>query len=118
MFKRLLHLGSFLSFTPLAGCAVQSETASGNAPRSPAPSQAEPFPAPKLESEREPIVAHLMAAGDLLIHDALNADSYLAESGSYNYTHIMEQAAGQLARADYAFANLETSLEGGPNYSG
>lgn len=116
MFKRLLRLGSCLSFAPSEGRAARSGTDSGRAVRYPDLSHAEPIP--PSGTEPEPVAAHLMAAGDLLIHDALNTDAYLAESGGYDFTHIMEQAAGQLALADYALANLETTLAGGPDYSG
>ena len=122
--KRLLALA--LSLALLAGCGTRPSAApaagSGEPARSSAQSQAEPDPAPEPEPvpepEQEPVVSHLMVAGDLLIHKTLNFDSYLSDSRSYDFTHIMEGAAPQLALADFALANLETTLAGGPEYSG
>ena len=118
--KRLLALILCLVF--LAGCGTsQSAVPSADPTPSPSPSiqpQTEPTPTPEPTPEPEPVVAHLMVAGDLLMHNSLNIDAYLSDSDAYDFTHIMEGAAPQLALADYALANLETTLAGGPNYSG
>ncbi len=66
----------------------------------------------------EPVVAHLMAAGDIMSHMPITEDAYVAATGEYDYTHMYRDAAQQLQTADYAVANLETPLAGGPDYSG
>ncbi len=106
--KRLLFL--LLTVFFLTGCAASQptfeDTSSG-----PAVSTPEPEP-PK------PTVAHLMVAGDVMSHMPLTHDVYVAETGAYDYGHVLAEAAQQLEKADYAVANLETVLAGGPKYSG
>ena len=68
--------------------------------------------------EPQPIVAHLMVAGDIMSHMPITNDAFVAASGEYDYTHMLTDVTKQLAQADYAVANLETVLAGGPNYSG
>ena len=51
-------------------------------------------------------------------HMPLTDDCYVAETDSYDYSHVLQEAAQQLQLADFAVANLETTLAGGPNYSG
>ncbi len=75
-------------------------------------------PETQTEPEPEPIVRHLMAAGDVMSHMPMVEDAYVAETDSYDYTHMMAEPAEQLRLADYAIANLETVLGGGPDYSG
>ena len=36
----------------------------------------------------------------------------------HDYTHVLQEAAEQLALADFAVGNLETTLAGGPEFSG
>ena len=66
----------------------------------------------------EPIVSHLMVAGDVISHIPMIKDAYVASSGTYDYTHMVVDPARQLKKADYAVANFETVLNGGPNYTG
>ena len=66
----------------------------------------------------EPVVRHLMVAGDIMSHMPQVEDAYVAESDSYSYDHMFAGAAPLLQGADYAVANLETVLGGGPEYSG
>lgn len=66
----------------------------------------------------EPIVSHLMVAGDVMSHIPMIKDAYVASSGTYDYTHMVVDPARQLKKADYAVANFETVLNGGPNYTG
>ena len=99
----------------LAGCVPDAD-ADADAPveQPPAQSQTEPEPEP----EPEPIVSHLMVAGDAMSHMPLTKDAYVAATGEYDYSHMLTDPAEQLAGADYAVANLETVLAGGPDYSG
>lgn len=113
--RRFLALA--LSLVLLAGCAPAGQgEISEPAPQPSAQSRQAEVPA--AEPEPEPIVAHLMAAGDVMSHLPLTKDCYVAQTDSYDYSHVLEGAVPQLALADYALANLETPLAGGPEYSG
>jgi len=98
----------------LSGCAG---TAAISAPTA-SPVQSTPAPAPTPTPEPEPLVVHLMVAGDIMSHMPITEDAFVAASGGYDYSHMLTGAAEQLAGADYAVANLETVLAGGPTYSG
>ncbi len=112
--KRFLALA--LSLVLLTGCAPsQPADQSSGASQPPAQSQQ---PEPEPEPEPEPVVAHLMVAGDIMSHMPLTNDCYVKETDSYDYTHVIQEAAEQLALADFALGNLETTLAGGPEYSG
>ena len=121
--RRFLSLA--LGLILLAGCAPAqsmgpapsegSQPPAQSQPEPPAQSQPEP-PAP--EPEPKPIVSRLMVAGDVMSHMPLTNDCYVKETDSYDYGHVLRDAAQQLALADYAVANLETTLAGGPEYSG
>ena len=114
--KRILSL--VLSLMLLAGCApAQPADHSAEIPQPPVQSQL-PALEPEPEPEPEPIVSHLMVAGDIMSHMPLTDDCYVAETDSYDYSHVLQEAARQLQLADFAVANLETTLAGGPNYSG
>lgn len=119
--RRFLSLA--LSLILLAGCApVQS--AGGLQVSAPPPAQSQPEmpapqkPDPEPETEPEPVVARLMVAGDIMSHMPLTNDCYVKEEGVYDYSHVLRAAAEQLETADFAVANLETTLAGGPEYSG
>lgn len=105
----------------LSGCAPAqpAESGGGASSQPPAASQSpdqsrpeEPEPAP------EPTVSHLMVAGDVMSHMPITNDAYVEADGTYDYSHMLQFAARQLEQADYAVANLETVLAGGPDYSG
>lgn len=103
----------------LPGCAPKQEVpAEPPAEQPPAQSQAVPEPEPEPEPDPEPIVVNLMVAGDVMSHMPITKDAYVASSGEYDYSHMLADPAEQLALADYAVANLETVLAGGPEYSG
>ncbi len=69
----------------------------------------------------EPVsTATILATGDLLMHKKV-IDSGKQEDGSYDYTSIFRYIAPYVQSADYAIANLETTLCGtdkGYAYSG
>lgn len=110
--RRFLSLT--LSLILLAGCSPsQPADRQVDLSQPPAQSLEVPPPPPEPEPEPEPIVAHLMVGGDVMSHTPLTDDCYVAETDSYDYTHVLQFAAPQLALADYAAANLETPLAGG-----
>lgn len=117
--RRFLVLALLLAL--LAGCApVQQGEGVVLSQQPPAQSQGEADPpaGPEPDPEPEPVVAHLMVAGDVMSHLPLTKDCYVARTDSYDYSHVLEEAMPQLALSDYALANLETPLAGGPEYSG
>ena len=130
MKKKLLAVISALALL-LSICACASEDA--GVPSQDVPTQSPPAgstlvpsseptiePTPEPTPEPQPIVVHLMAAGDIMTHLPITQDAYVAAFDEYDYSHMLTDAAKQLAQADYAVANLETPLAGGPNsnYSG
>ena len=118
--KRLFALALSLALL-LSGCAASPTDGQGSsADQSAALSQPipAPQPPPEPEPEPEPVVSHLMVAGDIMSHTPIISDAYVAETDSYDFQHMFQDAAVQLAGADYAVANLETPLAGGPEYLG
>ena len=116
--RQLIALALMLALT-LPGCAPAPQgegSASASGSQTTAASQSQPEPEP--EPEPEPIVSTLMVAGDVMSHMPITNDAYVAATGEYDYSHILQFAAQQLEEADYAVANLETTLAGGPNYTG
>ena len=116
--RQLIALALMLALT-LPGCAPAPQgegSASASGSQTTAASQSQPEPEP--EPEPEPIVSTLMVAGDVMSHMPITNDAYVASTGEYDYSHILQFAAQQLEEADYAVANLETTLAGGPNYTG
>ena len=94
----------------LSGCAPAAEP-----PESPSPT---PTVTPTPEPTPTEVTATLAVAGDVMSHMPVTEDAYVPETDSYDYSHIFQYAAPYLTEADYAVANLETTLAGGPNYSG
>lgn len=77
---------------------------------------------PPTEPEPEHVVsqATIAVTGDILMHLAVT-NSGLQSDGSYNYDSIFQYIAPYVGEADYAVANLETTLAGsdmGYKYSG
>ena len=95
----------------LGGCAAPADEPSGET--------ASPSPAPTVTPTPEPtpteIEATLAVAGDAMSHMPVTDDAYAAGTDSYDYSHMFQFAAPYLLEADYAVANLETTLAGGPN---
>lgn len=116
--RRMLALALGLSLL-LPGCGGGEEAPEPDAqPPALSAAQPQPEPAPEPEPDPEPVVARLMVAGDVMSHMPITNDAYVAETGDYDYSHILSDATDQLAGADCAVANLETVLAGGPDYSG
>ncbi len=81
--------------------------------------QTEPEEEPELPPEPEPpspTVATLAVCGDAMSHMPLTEDAWDGEK--YDYMRIMSAAEPLVSAADYAVVNLETTLAGGPPYSG
>lgn len=78
-----------------------------------APAAEAPPPAPPA-----PTVATLAVCGDTMSHMPVTHDVWDAGQGRYDYARVMEGARAHVSGADYAVVNLETTLSGGPKYSG
>lgn len=64
----------------------------------------------------EPTVVTLAVCGDAMSHMPVTNDAWNGER--YDYARIMAGAKPYVEAADYAVVNLETTLSGGPPYSG
>ena len=130
MLRRIFAL--LLTAALLAGLAGCSQTppeedaaqAGGLEASLPAEPDSQPDPEPELPPEPEPpqppepTVATLTVCGDAMSHMPLTNDAWDEEQGVYDYGRIMAAAGPLVEAADYAVVNLETTLAGGPPYSG
>ena len=86
------------------------------------PPREEPPPAPEEPAvpeeppPPEPTTATLAVCGDAMSHMPITNDAWNGER--YDYARIMAAARPYVETADYAVVNLETTLSGGPPYSG
>lgn len=78
----------------------------------------------KSDEPIEPVEAHLMMIGDVLMHDRVMESGYL-DDGSLNYDHLFAHILDDVADADVAVLNQETILGGTawpytgyPNFNG
>ena len=93
------------------------ETSQSAAPEEPAGPEEEPEPElPPEPDPPSPTVATLAVCGDAMSHMPLTEDAWNGEK--YDYQRIMSAAGPLVSAADYAVVNLETTLAGGPPYSG
>ncbi len=122
--NRTRLLAALLSLSlVLGGCGGGGSSSSGGSgePETPAvsssgsagvPEQSPPAPPP------EPVVSHLMVAGDVMSHLPITQEAYVEATGEYDFSPMLADIVPQLEQGDYALANLETPLAGGPEYSG
>ncbi len=99
-----------------AGCA-DTQAAGTAATPIPAP-VVTPTPEPTPTPPPAPTVAKLVVCGDVMSHMPVTNDAWDDVAQKYDYGPIMAGAKPLVEAADYAVANLETTLSGGPNYSG
>lgn len=85
-------------------------------PPVPAPAAFEAPPIPEEPPPPEPTAATLAVCGDAMSHMPITDDAWNGER--YDYARIMAAAKPYVEAADYAVVNLETTLSGGPPYSG
>ncbi len=110
---------SLLLLLSLSGCATPAKDQEATPPAETAsvpdtvPEVPEEPPAPP-----EPTVSTLVVCGDAMSHMPITNDAWDADKGVYDYTRIMSPAGPIAQAADYAVVNLETTMSGGPNYSG
>lgn len=101
---------------PPAGAAAPLPAAREALPSS-APLAAPAEPAvPEEPPPPEPTVATLAVCGDAMSHMPVTNDAWNGER--YDYARIMAGAKPYVEASDYAVVNLETTLSGGPPYSG
>ena len=109
--KRMKWAALALALLLLAGCA-------GPAAAEPTPTPT-PVPTPTpTPTPPPPTTATLAVCGDVMSHMPVTNDAWEEEQDVYDYRPIWAQAEPYIQAADYAVANLETTLsETGP-YSG
>ncbi|MCH5199188.1 MAG: CapA family protein [Oscillospiraceae bacterium] len=106
-----------------SGCSFAKQSIKTDGPAAPSGEEASVSSTEETTVEQttlppEPTVSHLMAAGDIMSHMPLVYDAYISATDTYDYSHMFTHVKEQLKNADFAIANLETVLGGGPNYSG
>ena len=62
------------------------------------------------EKKVEPIHVKLMATGDVMFHLPTYKNAFDKEKGEYDFTSFYEKVSEDLKGADFAFANLETTI--------
>lgn len=95
----------------LTGCAPKpdpSDSGSSDPLTSDAPQQ----------SHLPNITATLAVCGDTMSHMPQTRDAYDSNTKTYDYLPMIEASRPWVELADYAVVNLETTLSGGPDYSG
>lgn len=110
--RKLLLSICLILFLTSCGAREATEPEDSDSPLSPPVSETQGA------SKPEPIVATLTVAGDVMNHDSQISDAYDAAAGSYDYSHVFQYVKPWLEQADYAVANLETTLPGGGDYTG
>lgn len=114
--RMLVVLGAVLLGLTLVGATVGLvlATMGGNVPE-PAPTEpaknppvARPAPDPETTAAPEPI--HVIAMGDMLPHDSVNANAKVPDG--YNYAQFFEGIRAQLDAADVTFCNQEVPSAG------
>ena len=127
MLRRMFAL--LLTAVLLTGCAGtppdgEEDAAQAGGLEASLPAEPDPDLEPELPPEPEPpqppepTVATLAVCGDAMSHMPLTNDAWDEEQGIYDYGRIMAAAGPLVEAADYAVVNLETTLAGGPPYSG
>ena len=105
-------LAAALLLAVLTGCATPVPASTPTPTPVPTPTATpEPTPVP-------PTVATLAVCGDVMSHMPVTRDAWDEAQGIYDYTPIFEQARPYVEGADYAVANLETTLSAEGPYSG
>ena len=110
----LLCLALLLS--ACGGTLPAGTEASAPPPREEPPPAPEEPAVPEEPPPPEPTTATLAVCGDAMSHMPITNDAWNGER--YDYARIMAAARPYVETADYAVVNLETTLSGGPPYSG
>jgi len=99
----------------LASPPAQNVSLTSAPAQSPTPAPT-PTPTPTPTPPPEPTVSTLAVCGDTMCHNTIVA---AAKSGDgYDFSYVMEAVRPYVSAADYAVVNLETTLPGGPEYTG
>ena len=72
---------------------------------------------PQNADSQAPITATLAVCGDTMSHTPQTNDAYDSATDTYSYLHCFQFVRSWIEQADFAVANLETTLNG-PPYSG
>ena len=114
--RKWMILWALAALLLLSACAAPSQPEEPAADEEPPVVEVDPVP-PEPE-EPEPVVATLTVAGDVMNHNTQIADAYDPATDTYDYSHVFQYVKPWLEQADYAVANLETTLPGGGDYTG
>lgn len=68
-------------------------------------------PAPQSEERQEPSIIRLLATGDMIAHDSINANAKQAD-GSYDYLSLMREMQPYFGKGDINFCNQATPAGG------
>ena len=107
MKKKLLLLLTTIALLLCAACGISSDGSGSLSGEDAIPSASVP----------EPTVATLAVCGDVMSHMPQTQDAYVSEAGIYDYLPCLQFVKPWISSADFAVANLETTLNG-PPYSG
>lgn len=105
----MVYLCLRLSMTPQL--SQPAPTVPVTQPPTTQPPTTEPPTTAPPEPEHVVSTATILSTGDLLMHSQLIKDA-LQDDGSYDFGYIFPHVAPYVAAADYAVANLETTLAG------
>ena len=105
----LLILGAGVG-TAVALNAASNGDPAGETTGSPSPSPAAPTPSAAPSAEADSPV-RVIAMGDMLPHDSVNANAQL-DGGGYDYSPFFSGISAQLDAADLTFCNLEVPTAG------
>lgn len=81
-----------------------------NEPQVLKPKEKENIEEVETEKKVEPIHVKLMATGDVMFHLPTYKNAFDKEKGEYDFTSFYEKLSEDLKGADFAFANLETTI--------
>ena len=115
--RKWMILWALAALLLLSACAAPSQPEEPAADEEPPVVEVDPVP-PSQPEEPEPVVATLTVAGDVMNHNTQIADAYDPATDTYDYSHVFQYVKPWLEQADYAVANLETTLPGGGDYTG
>lgn len=122
MKHRILPLFLMFLLLLLPSCGRQATQADAQLPSptaspTPAPTPT-PTPSPTPTPPPEFTTATLAVCGDVMSHSWQVDYAHDAATDTYDYLPMMAGARAYVEAADFAVANLETTLAGGPEYTG
>lgn len=104
----------FLFLVLISGCNQNQKTTAEVIKSTPKQTASKPKPVKSYTKE-----AKLVAVGDLLMHMSLTRSGYIPQQKTYNFDGFFTEVKPIISQADWAIANVETTLAGAEmGYSG